>query len=159
MKTLITIGGKARSVERYTLDMGYLDQKELGWCEHRRGKNWIASVAHHPGEPGGLHRHFWKSGSGSYRLMPADTIAGQYLEVAYDYVGSRGKQYRDRLFFRVLQVSEDSLVLREANRPGRMPPDWETEAIAAEVDKPGRIEMEAPPTDATQTSEATENRE
>lgn len=142
MKTIIIVGEKPRKVERYTLDMGYLDQKEIGWCDHRRGKNWIATIAHHPGEPGGLHRHFWKSGSGSYRLMPDDTQAGQYLEIAYDYIGSRGKKYPDRLYFRVLQVTSDSIVLREANKPGRMPPNWEPEAVEAEVDKPGRIEPE-----------------
>jgi hypothetical protein len=92
---------------------------------HRMAKNWIATVAHAPSSPGGLDRTFW-SGKSSAREIPADLAPGDYVEA-----GSKDKKGRSgHRYFRILEITADSITFRNADKPGKTPPDVTAEIQA-----------------------------
>lgn len=96
---------------------GYIDQIDLGFENHRRGTNYIATVKFNPSAPGGLDRNFWEKGSGSYRAIPDELEIGDFIEVAHDYTSSGGTRNRRRDFYRIVSVSESELILAEDEAP------------------------------------------
>ena len=59
MKNEITIGTKTFAINKLELLQGYIDQSEVAWEKHERGKNWVATVRFDPAAPNSLARTFW----------------------------------------------------------------------------------------------------
>jgi len=106
----------------------------IPYDSHRLAKNWIATVTH--GGPAKLDREFW-DGKPSARIIPAGLKPGDYLEGAEkDKKGRSTKQY-----FRVLEITPETLTVREAGTPGAT-----ARAIEPEIAKLAKIrEMDAVP--------------
>ena len=90
---------------------GYIDQRDLGYEDHKRGTNYIATVSFDPSQPGSLAREFWLKGSGSFKAIPSNIMTGEFIEVAHDYTSSGGNRNRRRDYFRVVSHNDDELVL------------------------------------------------
>lgn len=95
----------------------YIDQRELGYEDHRRGTNYIATVQFAPSQPGGLSREFWAKGSGSFRAVPDNLEIGDFIEVAHDYTSGCGNRSRKRDYYRIVSVSEGELEFTEDFAP------------------------------------------
>lgn len=132
----VVIGGKRRPVEWCPLDDGAVDQDCLGpYQSHQRGKNWIARVVHNVRAPGGLGREFLPRIRGRYYEFLGFVNPGDYLEVGGDYYSGRGIKYPARRYLRVLEVSPNEVIFREAGKPpqGALRPIEEELALPAQV--------------------------
>jgi len=99
----------------------------IPYDSHRLAKNWIATVKH--GGPAKLDRDFW-DGNASARIIPAGLKPGDYLEGA-----EKDKKGRStKVYFRVLEITEKALTVREAGAPKADPP-----AIEPEIAKLAKI--------------------
>lgn len=92
----------------YPIEDGCIEN--LDYEEHKRGKNWIATVKPNRGSPGGLDRAFWKHGSGRWYKAPDNLAAGDLIEMGGDYYTGRGKKRADRRYILVLRVEPDYFV-------------------------------------------------
>jgi len=92
----------------------------IPYDSHRLAKNWIATVTH--GGPAKLDREFW-DGKASARIIPAGLKPGDYLEGA-----EKDKKGRStKVYFRVLEITPETLTVREAGTPKASPPAIEPE--------------------------------
>jgi hypothetical protein len=119
MKSEITIGTKTFAINKLELLQGYVDQSEVAWENHRRGKNWAATVRFDPAAPNSLARDFWKRGSGSYVAVPASLAVGEILEFGADYYTCGGHRHGCREYHRVLAITPSHIVMRETGKPGK----------------------------------------
>lgn len=105
----------------HTLEIsgGCIDQADVVFEDHVRGKNWIATVQFDPKSPGGLDRSFWKKASGSFKEVPGDLTAGQTLEIAADYISGGGKKHPKRRFFEIIAVNATGISLLACEQPTR----------------------------------------
>jgi len=82
-----------------------------------RARNWVASVSFCATSPGNLDRKFW-DGKGKFLTVPSDLSVGQYLEG-----GSKDKKGRKSSdYVRVLEVTDQHLLVRDSDKPGPTPP-------------------------------------
>lgn len=147
MKDKITVGTTERNVYAFHLAAGtHLDQAEIAWSSHMRARNWTATVVFDPAQPGGLRREFWTRGSGSYVSVPPALAAGDFLEVASDYYTCGGNKQADRHYLRVLARQPESLVCREAGKPGEHPRDVADEIKAVDLASADPAAMPTPVT-------------
>jgi hypothetical protein len=51
------------------------------YVNHRRGRNWIATVNKNLKAPGGLERSFWRKASGRHYMVPDGLTIGNYIEL------------------------------------------------------------------------------
>ncbi len=87
-----------------------------------RAKNWVATVEFSATSPGNLNRNFW-DGKGKARVIPANLQVGDYLEG-----GSKDKKDRKTSkYVRVLEITDSTITVREAKKPGATQPDIEKE--------------------------------
>jgi len=121
MKNEITIGTKTFAINKLELLQGYVDQSEVAWEKHERGKNWVATVRFDPAAPNSLARAFWNRGSGSYVAAPASLAVGEVLEFGADYYACSGRRYGCRQYHRVLAIAPSHIVMRETGKPGKNP--------------------------------------
>ena len=121
MKNTITIGTETFSIIQLELIQGYLDQSDVAWESHRRGKNWVATVSFDPGAPSNLARAFWKRGSGRYVAVPASLAVGEVIEVGADYYTGGGNRHARRHYHRVLAITSSHIVMRQTSAPGKRP--------------------------------------
>jgi hypothetical protein len=96
---------------------GCVDQEQLNFETHSRGKNWIATVNRDKKQPGGLARRFWGRASAGYKAVPADTEVGDIMEVAADYYTSTGRRRESREYHEVVSVDDKTLKLRPTKKP------------------------------------------
>jgi len=121
MKSEITIGTKTFAINKLELLQGYVDQSEVAWEKHERGKNWVATVRFDPAAPNSLARAFWNRGSGSYVAAPASLAVGEVLEFGADYYSCGGNRHGRRQYHRVLAITPSHIVMRETGKPGKRP--------------------------------------
>jgi len=121
MKAKIAIGTETFAVVSLDIVQGHVDQKEVAWQAHRRGRNWAATVRFDPSAPNCLARNFWKRASGSYVAVPPSLAPGDLLEFGADYYTAAGHRHEHREYRRVLAVAPERIVLRESGKPGRRP--------------------------------------
>ena len=93
MKDEITIGTQTFAISKLELLQGYVDQSEVAYEKHKRGRNWVATVRFDPAAPNSLARAFWKRGSGSYVAVPASLAVGEVLEFGADYYSCGGNRH------------------------------------------------------------------
>jgi hypothetical protein len=105
----------AAATEHLNIVKGYVDQSEVAYEDHNRGRNWIATVVYDPGAPGYLDREFWES-NGLKKEVPNGLRRGDILEIAADYHTSSGNKKPDRHYFRVFGIGE-ALALGETKKP------------------------------------------
>lgn len=86
-----------------------------GYCDHKRGKNWLAIIHRvDPASPGGLARTFQPRAHGSgFYFLTAGIEPGNVLEFGGDYYTSCGNPQRERHYVRVLRMSETEIVCEE----------------------------------------------
>ncbi len=98
---------------------GCIDQAEIRFESHRRGRNWIATVTPNKAIPGagGLERTFWTKTTTSWRKVPEDLQIGDVLEVAAEYVSGSGKNDRDRVYRRVRSIGDGIITLDVTTKP------------------------------------------
>lgn len=96
--------------EEYPLELGFLLEVPV-YDDHRRAKNWCATVTVDPKSPGGLARQFHDRGRGKYYYDTKNMSEGDVLEVAADYYSSSGKKNPCRRYFVVDQILPEKLVL------------------------------------------------
>lgn len=97
--------------------MGYVDQRDLSYEDHRRGTNYIATVSFNPASPGNLDRDFWGKGSGSFRAIPDSLKEKNVIEVAHDYTSGGGNKSRRRDYYMIVKITDDALFLTETEKP------------------------------------------
>jgi hypothetical protein len=115
-----------RDWETLEVDAGTVDHFG-GFDEGRLSKNWLATVSHSPASPGGLDRTFWDGRRGA-REIPSNLAVGDYVES-----GSKDKRGRpNHTYFRVLEITKESLTVREADKPGKTPRPVEAEVAKLE---------------------------
>jgi len=131
MNATIKVKDRERAVSTWRLVTGCWNQAMVDWSDHKRARNWTATVWCDKASPGGLGRRFWAHGSSSW--VRPDCRMGDYIEVASDYYSGSGSKRAGRRYFRVLDVAADAIVVREASTPGATPPDVETERILAGI--------------------------
>ena len=113
----IIVGGKPVALYGVSITNGVVYQPHLGCVEeHRTGRNWIAIVEPNRARPGGLDRAWLERVRGLY-YATTSIKAGDFIEVGGDRVTSVGKRYRNRRYFRILIVREQTWVLRDADAP------------------------------------------
>ena len=102
----------------YALDIvkGYVDQSEVNYESHKRGKNWTATVEFDPGAPGEIARDFWES-NGRQVEVPENLRPGEVIEIAGDYYTGSGNKKPSRRYLRVLDVTENTLYLQKMDKP------------------------------------------
>lgn len=98
----------------FTVEDGALTQVPPGlWETHKRGKNWMATIAVDPKAPGGLARDFAEKAKGeSFYILPSLAI-GQAVEFGADYYSGSGKPSRTRWYGYVKSINADRLILHE----------------------------------------------
>jgi len=121
MKSEIKIGTKIVAIKELMVHMGHLDQSDVEWNGHQRGRNWVATVKFDPAAPNGLNREFWKRGSGSFAAVPVALEVGAVVEFAGDYFTCGGNRRQHRAYRRVLAVTPQTIVVRETVKPGKSP--------------------------------------
>lgn len=96
---------------------GCIDQAEISYETHRRGKNWIATVVADKTQKGGLRRDFWTKTTTSWRRIPGNLQIGDVLEVAAEYVTGSGRNDKARVYRRVRTVGGGILTLEKVSKP------------------------------------------
>ena len=78
------------------------------------GSSWLATaVANRAAKTGGIDRTFWERGQSGYAIVPSNLSAGDYVEN-----GTKDKKgRRSNYYYRVLVVTEENLIVREAGNP------------------------------------------
>jgi hypothetical protein len=83
----------------------------LEWCNHRRGKNWLASISEDPRAPGGLKRVFWERGRGRfYYIIPRQLDLPLPMEWGGDYYTSRGHKDPHRTYAVLIEITKNEAV-------------------------------------------------
>ena len=95
------------------IEDGCIDQSDINYENHKRGRNWIATVQNNKKAPGGYDRDFWDRASGSYKEIPENLKAGDKIEVAADYSTASGSRRPDREYYKVISVTGTKLTLSE----------------------------------------------
>lgn len=86
------------------------------WESHKRGKNWLATIAADPTAPGGLARRFWDRAKGdSFYIVAGEVAAGDAVEFGADYYSGGGRPSRKRWYGHVVRVSGEAMVVHEAS--------------------------------------------
>lgn len=110
----IMIGTTARAVETWKIVKGTV----VAAPNVAAGdKNWLATVEFSPTSKFGLDRSFWAGGNSGHYVLPPTLKAGDFLEYGHDTFSSRGKKNEKRSYFRVLEINETKLVVRESGEP------------------------------------------
>jgi len=131
----VQVGSRWEDVESCELEDGVVDQRCMGPFESRsRGKNWMAVIYRDIRSPGGLRREWVPRvrgrSSGLYDV--SGVRPGDYLEIGGDYYTGGGSRRPDRRIVRVLEVTEDQILYRDAGRPGKVrtaiEEEWERKA-------------------------------
>lgn len=65
---------------------------------HKRGKNWMATIAPDPAAPGGVARTFVPRGRGEYYYIVSADLVGQPVEFGADYISGGGNRSRSRWY-------------------------------------------------------------
>jgi len=101
---------------------------------HKRGKNWMATIAPDPAAPGGVARTFVPRGRGKYYYIVSADLVGQPVEVGADYISSGGKRSRNRWYGVVRALTSEEIRIEH----------YETaaQAIAASRTGPDRQALE-----------------
>lgn len=122
------IAGK--DVHTWDIDQGAIDisvEQGIPYDSHHRARNWLATVSY--GSKGKLNRSFW-GGKGKHATIPSNIKVGDYIEG-----GTKDKKGRNTYqYVRVLEITDDTVTVREAGTPGDAPPD-----ITKEVAKLAKI--------------------
>lgn len=84
--------------------------------QHKRGKNWCATIVLDESKPGGLSRLFWsiclpKYHAGAYYWVPCNIQAGDCIEFGADMVTRKDARQYQRRYYRVVQVLANRLDL------------------------------------------------
>lgn len=123
------IAGK--DVHTWDIDQGAIDmsvEPGIPYDNDHRARNWLATVSY-GGSKGKLSRSFWGS-KGKLAEIPSSLKVGDYIEG-----GTKDKKGRNTYqYVRVLEITEDTITVREAGTPGDAPPD-----ITKEVAKLAKI--------------------
>jgi hypothetical protein len=83
------------------------------WDNHRRSRNWCASISLDPRSPGGIRRAFWERAKGNdyYYFVPDGLKLGTPLEFGSDYYTASGRKSPSRRYYTVKEISEDSITI------------------------------------------------
>jgi hypothetical protein len=85
------------------------------YCEHRRGRNWAATVAADPKIAGGVVRSFWQRGSGDLLyVVPPDLQVNDVVEFGADYISTTPRRHPERWYGVVVSVVPSCLALQQA---------------------------------------------
>lgn len=82
--------GRGPNMEDWKIEDGYIVEGPA-YTDHRRGKNWLATIESDPTAPGGLKRSFIPRGNGKY-MYRSDLDVGDVYEVGADYYTSSGRK-------------------------------------------------------------------
>ena len=114
-----------QKIHEWSLEGGALDisaEPGIPYDSHRLASNWLATVEFCASSPGNLSRIFW-DGKGIMRCIPLGVNVGDYIECA-----SKDKKARKTTeYVRVLEIAEDSIIVREAKKPAAKTPDIQKE--------------------------------
>jgi hypothetical protein len=101
---------------------------------HKRGKNWMATIAPDPAAPGGLARTFVPRGRGEYYYIVSTDLVGQPVEFGADYFSAGGKRHPKRWYGVVRALTGEEIRIEQ----------YETaaQAIAATRTGPDRQALE-----------------
>mgnify|MGYP007013812083 CR=1 FL=1 len=88
------------------------------YCEHRRCRNWIATVTRDIRAPGGLARTFWKHIRREWYEIPRDIRPGQVIEIGSDYYSRSGNLTQStRRYYIVERITPSAVYVRETKKP------------------------------------------
>lgn len=112
------------------------------WENHKRGKNWLATIEKDPAAPGGLGRKFAPKARGEgFYVLPLDLVhAGDPVEFGADYYSGSGTKRADRWYGVVLARTNDLLTVEVSKTGAR------AVARAREVREALLAQVSAPPT-------------
>lgn len=79
------------------------------YCDHRRGKNWLARISIDPSAPGGLAREFMPRARGGFRYIVRSLSPGDAVEFGADYYTSGGNRRADRAYGFVGNKTENEI--------------------------------------------------
>ena len=83
--------------------------ENIKYDDHKRCKNWVATVSINKAAPGGLDRTFWQRGSGEWVVIPEGLEAGQVIEFAGDYYSGSGRKNSRRTYALITQITPTHL--------------------------------------------------
>jgi hypothetical protein len=90
----------------------------LEWCNHKRGKNWLATISEDPRAPGGLRRQFWERGRGRfYYIIPRNLEIPCPVEWGGDYYTSRGHKDPRRVYAVLVEITETEATFEVCRSP------------------------------------------
>ncbi len=98
-------------IETLAIECGALTRAPI-YEEHKRGRNWCATIGRDPLKPGGLSREFWTEAKGEfYYVLPVGLKQGDALEFGADYLTGRANKRYSRRYYVVLEVRPDFVFL------------------------------------------------
>lgn len=83
------------------------------WEQHKRGKNWLATLSLNPRKPDGVERKFqeYAKGASFFYFVKGLTI-GSVIEFGADYYTYTDNKYKTRKYFVIDNILEDKLILK-----------------------------------------------
>jgi hypothetical protein len=97
-------------IQKVKIEAGALVEV-LAYEEHRRGRNWLATIAEDPRAPGGLRREFWERGRGRfYYIIPRKLGIPCAVEFGADYYTGSGGKCPRRVYAVLVSISETEAV-------------------------------------------------
>jgi hypothetical protein len=119
-------------MKRIAVVDGHVDQKDLHFEDHKRGKNWIARAEFDPDAGGNLAREFF-DGHGRYKKVPEDLAPGDVIEVGYDYYTTSGNQKARRVYYEIAAVDETGVGIFEVDKPSAQKKNDEARRLGMEL--------------------------
>ena len=104
------------TVDSYSIEAGALLAVPI-YETHRRGKNWFATIAKDPAQPGGLARKFHRKANGKYFYMTNDVKLYDAIEFGADYYTGGGNPHRKREHAVVTSLDDDLMALEFYDNP------------------------------------------
>ena len=84
------------------------------YTDHRRGKNWLATISRDPKGPGGIGRAFQGRGCGEYMYDASALAVGTPVEFGADYYTGSGGKRAERWYGVVVSASPDRVVFAQS---------------------------------------------
>jgi hypothetical protein len=111
----VALGGEESDL-LLRVESGALAQVPSGcWENHKRGKNWMATISVSPSSPGGLARDFLPKAHGEYYYQLGQLNPGTPIEIGADYYSGGGRKRPMRWYGYVIAQTEEYLLLRESS--------------------------------------------
>ncbi len=103
------------NIETQTIELDGNSVENPNYCNHKWGRNWAALLRGK--NAANMEREFLKSRGSTIDLEPVHV--GSVIEVAGDYTSSGGNFQPDRIYWRVLEKTDDEMTVEVYPTPAK----------------------------------------